>query len=203
MNYKGDLVVSRFNEDISWLSQIKGFNTFIYNKGNQLERSISLPNIGREVHTYLYHIINNYDNLSDWTFFTQGHPFDHVKNYTNILNNFNSRRFNPTLRVSEGVFFLSGGVFNMTLFSKSNGNPHDPGTLNLNKIWLDLFQDDPLELYPFTAGAIFIANRDSIKLRSKKFYEKCLELSITRDRGPWEFERIFPSIFNPEFKSKI
>ena len=203
MNYKGDLVVSRFNEDISWLSQIKGFNTFIYNKGNQLERSISLPNIGREAHTYLYHIINNYDNLSDWTFFTQGHPFDHVKSYLTILNEFTGEEFNSTLKVNEGVHFLSDGVFNRTLFSKPNGNPHHTNTLNLDDIWLNLFQDNPIELYPFTAGAIFIVNRNSIKLRSKKFYERCLELSINRDHSPWEFERIFPSIFNPEFKSKI
>ena len=30
-----------------------------------------MPNVGRESHTYLYHIVENYDNMADWTVFTQ------------------------------------------------------------------------------------------------------------------------------------
>merc|ERR1719248_86361 len=34
-----------------------------------------LPNVGRESHTYLHHIVDNYENLANWTVFTQaGEP---------------------------------------------------------------------------------------------------------------------------------
>lgn len=65
------IVVARYNEDISWTSKYQP-NVIIYNKGNYLPKSISLPNVGRESHTYLYHIVNNYNNLADRTIFFQG-----------------------------------------------------------------------------------------------------------------------------------
>jgi len=63
MNYKGDLIVSRYREDISWLSEFSDYRIFLYNKGEPIEGSINLPNVGREGNTYLTHIIKNYDNL--------------------------------------------------------------------------------------------------------------------------------------------
>ena len=33
--------------------------------------ALPLPNVGRESHTYLHHIVNNYDKLADWTVFSQ------------------------------------------------------------------------------------------------------------------------------------
>ena len=72
---KIQFVVARYNENIDHL---KIFNdiTVIYNKGNDdidniYKNVIKLINIGREGHTYLYHIINNYDNLAHKTFFMQ------------------------------------------------------------------------------------------------------------------------------------
>jgi len=76
------IVVSRFNENVDWLNQ-SPFNTsrhLIYNKGprgvpcsSAQECSIvKLPNVGREGHTYLYHIIENYDRLADFTIFLPG-----------------------------------------------------------------------------------------------------------------------------------
>ena len=31
-----------------------------------------LPNVGREQHAYLTHIVRNYDSLADWTVFLHG-----------------------------------------------------------------------------------------------------------------------------------
>jgi hypothetical protein len=73
------IVVARYNESIDWT---KSYNCIIYNKGDPIENTntttIPLPNVGREGHTYLHHIINHYDNLSDYTMFLQGNPFDHT-----------------------------------------------------------------------------------------------------------------------------
>jgi hypothetical protein len=79
---KYQIVVSRYNEDITWLLPFKEI-TIIYNKGdnhNLLNKftTIQLENVGRESHTYLYHIIKNYDNLADKTIFFQG-KIDEIK----------------------------------------------------------------------------------------------------------------------------
>jgi hypothetical protein len=76
-----EIVISRYNEDLSWINEYP-FNQFeyiVYNKGdndnfekNNVKKIINLDNVGRCDHTYLYHIINNYDNLSEHTIFLPG-----------------------------------------------------------------------------------------------------------------------------------
>jgi hypothetical protein len=87
---KSEIVIARYNEDLSWLKKIpKTIKITIYNKGldNIEYPSIKLPNIGRESHTYLYHIINNYDNLADQTIFCQGDSIFHSPGFINLLKN--------------------------------------------------------------------------------------------------------------------
>jgi hypothetical protein len=70
------LVVSRFRENVDW---VDCFGTYtIYNKGRDdlaarhRANSVRLPNVGREAHTYLHHIVENYDRLEDVMIFSQG-----------------------------------------------------------------------------------------------------------------------------------
>lgn len=73
-----DIVIARYEEDISWLNElpIRYDRLFIYNKGSPITFSgayiIELPNLGRESHTYFHHVINNYHNLADLTYFLPG-----------------------------------------------------------------------------------------------------------------------------------
>ncbi len=85
---KIELVVARYNEDLSWLKKInKNIKITIYNKGDPINfKNIKLPNVGRESHTYLTHILNNYDNLADITIFTQADPFLHSPHFLTLLN---------------------------------------------------------------------------------------------------------------------
>ena len=78
---KFHIVCARYNEDVRWLLPYKHITT-IYNKGDYNEilnkfECYALENVGRESHTYLYHIVNNYDNLSEKTIFFQGKIDDH------------------------------------------------------------------------------------------------------------------------------
>jgi len=85
-----EIVIARYNEDLSWLRKIpKKIKITIYNKGlDDINiQSIKLPNIGRESHTYLYHIINNYDNLADKTIFCQGDSIFHSPGFIDLLKN--------------------------------------------------------------------------------------------------------------------
>ena len=73
-----NIVISRYNEDLTWLHPfVSDFKITVYNKGLELtnprfNKIIKLPNIGRESHTILYHIVNNYDSLDKYLIFLQG-----------------------------------------------------------------------------------------------------------------------------------
>ena len=78
------IVIARYNEDITNFIPFNN-NSIIYNKGvndiNELinkDNIINCENVGREGGTYIKHIIDNYDNLSNYIIFTQGNPIDHV-----------------------------------------------------------------------------------------------------------------------------
>jgi hypothetical protein len=68
-----EMVIARYDEDISWCENYEQFVT-IYNKGeNNIKYPyIQMENKGHLADTILNHIINNYDNLADVTFFTHG-----------------------------------------------------------------------------------------------------------------------------------
>ena len=92
---KIEIVIARYNEDLTWLKKIpKTIKITIYNKGlDDIKIAgvkydiIKLPNIGRESHTYLYHIINNYDNLAHKTIFCQGDSIFHSPGFLDLLKN--------------------------------------------------------------------------------------------------------------------
>lgn len=97
-----DIVIARYNEDVNWLKKIiydnKINKVYLYNKGlNDIPLSIfyhpkliyqELENKGRESQTYIYHIINNYDNLNEKTLFTQGDPFDQAPDFFKFIENY-------------------------------------------------------------------------------------------------------------------
>ena len=70
-----EIVVTRFDENLNYLKNYQKFLT-VYNKGN-LDLNLNCkivkrPNIGNDPESLFYHIVNNWDNLSDITFFCQG-----------------------------------------------------------------------------------------------------------------------------------
>jgi hypothetical protein len=76
-----EIIISRYNEDLKWTleSPFNQYKYTVYNKGDNenfeksnVKQIITLPNVGKCDHTYLYHIINNYNNLSDIVVFFPG-----------------------------------------------------------------------------------------------------------------------------------
>lgn len=190
-----EVVVARYNENINWLRSLNCKVT-IYDKGNDVvDRSIKLPNIGRESQTYFYHIVKNYDNLADWTIFTQAHPFDHVKDMDNIVQHFpHYTGQSVIINLDNQAYFYSNGAFNRALTSDTYGQPYHVPELNIDEIYKTLYSDEPPKTYEFTAGCIFSVSKERLLSKPKEFYIKCLELSETREKAPWEFERIMQYI---------
>jgi hypothetical protein len=76
-----EIVVARYNEKLNWLNEypFNQFNYTVYNKGinddfnkTNVTKIIDLPNVGRCDHTYLYHVVENYNNLAVITVFFPG-----------------------------------------------------------------------------------------------------------------------------------
>jgi hypothetical protein len=83
-----EIVIARYNENLNWIEQLdNNIKITIYNKGkNDIKYPfITLPNVGRESHTYLYHIIKNYDNLADLTIFCQGDSIFHSPDFLKLI----------------------------------------------------------------------------------------------------------------------
>jgi hypothetical protein len=84
------LVVAHYKENLEWLKSVdNSMNIVVYHKSKNdagCWKGEVLPNVGREAHTYLHHIITHYDELTrddnnkdKCTFFSQGSLTDHFK----------------------------------------------------------------------------------------------------------------------------
>ena len=78
-----DLVIARYMENLDWLSKYKDHSfrrVIIYNKGAPIRcpdmkglcEVKELPNVGFCDHSYLYHIVHEYNDLADITVFLPG-----------------------------------------------------------------------------------------------------------------------------------
>jgi len=207
---KYQIVVSRYNEDISWLLLFKNI-TLVYNKGNNehlLSKfdTIQLPNIGRESHTYLYHIVQNYDNLAEKTIFFQGKINDHkildIEDY--FKDDLFIAKFNKFDIEKLKVSINHIGKWKSDLISgkmrRSNYIPY---------IWLSKYigitVDD--EFTKIVWGANFSIDRNLILSKPKIFYENILRYiddHINPEEGHF-LERSWYMIFHNNFipKTKI
>lgn len=183
------IVVARYNEDITWTNQFS--NVVIYNKGqpvNTDHQQIALDNVGREAHTYLKHICDNYDNLDNYTVFLQGNPFDHSPNVIENLKMYSNDTSNVNFE------FLSEWIIACNL----NGCRHHRG-LPLREVYEYIFEnkgnDDE---FLFGAGAQFIVSKERILKHPKELYLKILKL-VDHDVCPIEayvLERFYKLIFD-------
>jgi hypothetical protein len=158
-----EVVVSRYKEDIAWTSDIrKDAKITVYNKFFQ--ESNPLSNVGREPHTYLYHIINNYDNLEDYTAFLQGHPFDHDPDILSKINNFN-------ITISDNIMFFGPmGMERMNACVCDQRHPHGLPIYYFFDLLFGL-KAGKYDHFNFFAGAQFVVHKNTIQNRPKKFYE--------------------------------
>ena len=166
-NNKIKIIVARFNENINWTKEFT--NIIIYNKGNQLniENEILLDNLGRECHTYYKYIYDNYDNLSDYTIFLQGNPFDHSPNIINTL-------WNHIINIDLNIDFdfLSEKILKCNL----SGCIHKSDLL-LCDIYEKLFNDKKYSMeFDFGQGGQFIVSKSTILSKPKDFYFKIIKL---------------------------
>ena len=190
------VVIARYNEDLSWSSLLnENLKIYLYNKGNEIiSDSLNLPNIGRESDTFLYHIIENYDKIDDFTIFLQGNPLFH---YNGIIEFINGEHYK-----NQDIFFVSNRIETDDI----NGEPNHGG-LKISNVLndMDIKFDQDIK-FKFSAGAQYCVHKKFIHNKSLDWWKKLYQvhnkyLNIPGLSGsPWIFERIWPLIWSIEEK---
>ena len=162
--------------------------------------AIALPNIGREAHTYLWHIIHNYESLGEVTVFCQGKPFDHAYDFHQTLRDFG--------RKSGGQRFSATGSHRgyrrcarQLCFSRSGAKTKTGTNWTCAAFIARCLTADGPEEYTFRLGAQFAVTREIIRKRPREFYERALQVSIDFPDAAHCFERSWPLVFgvaNPD-----
>jgi len=202
---KSCLIISRYRENIDWINYNDFDKVLIYNKGDNLTKDnvIDLPNVGRESHTWLHHIVENYNNLYENNIFLQGRiddlgcmVFSDPREYINGIkkNGFSVKRL---------------GLLGPFHWKHNIGIEKDPrykeswerGEISKSKIGFRKFAKKYFpEIPKFVAtsyGGCFGVSKEFILLRDLKFYRKLLE-NLSKSKNPIEghyMERLWCYLF--------
>lgn len=213
-----DLVIAHYKEDLTWLDEYNRYpfhRVWIYNKSDKpvsqylFENTIqkSLQNVGGCDHTYLYHIVNNWDNLADITIFIPGSAdLDYKKKVLNAIvrdvfsTHKSSLYANAPLRGllgSQGEFYINR--YTLSHPSNSDGKrvlditpAKERPFFNWHKKW---FPNEDSKYVSF--WGVFSAARDDIRSRSLSLYQGLLQ-EVSSSTFPEEahyIERIWASLF--------
>jgi len=227
MNYDNiDIIVSRYNEDLKWTLD-EPFNQYkyiVYNKGDNdtfektnVKQIITLPNIGREGHTYLYHISENYDNLNNVLVFFPGSVNLGIKKEIaiDLLNRIKNNNGNAAIFVGR---LLKNGLLdefkhfqleNWSSSQESNFAKNNESKLQVSNIrpfgkWF-LHNFGNISAYISNYYGIFSVHKLDVIQNRKYRYEKLvkqLEVGSNPEVGHY-IERSWVAIFHPLKNTKI
>jgi hypothetical protein len=180
-------VLSRYKEDDNtWHDMIaqSGYDIIVYDK---YEGENLLPNVGREGHTYIHHIIENYDDLPDEILFSQYDPRDHFRKKEERMQSFLNCK--------------------LLHFSGINATDFDKRVREREILWKSLsrklfgnFQEK--EVYKLiacgsTLNGVFKVSKEAILKHNVALYERALEM-LSGEADPDEgyfFERMWKFLF--------
>ena len=203
------IIISRFNEDINWLKQLKDFKKIIiYNKGKTLRnydnfQIINLDNVGRESHTWIYHIVKNYNNLDDISIFLQGRiddlgcmAFQDPNDYIVNINRFGYSASRYGLLGPLHWGWNVGIETNIKYLDAWSSKDISRSKIGFRAFSKNLFPNIPF----FTAtsyGGCFAVKKDLILQYELDFYKNLLKI-LSKNKNPIEghyMERLWCYMF--------
>jgi len=205
---KFDLVVAQYKENLDWIREIDRSlleNIFVYTKSDRSEdvpatKRFYLANVGRESHTYISHVVNNWDAISsgsssDFIFFVQGGPHDmgprNIMEWIKIVSEddldhtYNFRMCSPNEFLSDGRCSQWAG----------QTKPANCGVMDWCRRHVN---PEPSEIMPIFWNACFGVSRRLIALSDRHRYVKIMqdELSDINPECGHYCERLWYYIFN-------
>ncbi len=191
---KYQVVVAKYDEDIRWTKKYLNVKVYDKSKGD-------LPNIGRESHTYLTYIVDNYHRLPEIVFFTQGNISDHGYSDVDFINLEGNYSKNLKRYKYNQFFYCNKLGWNddhiYVYGRKYIDYKDDLGFRSWFKKYIDEETDISKSLILWE-GAIFSVRRECILSRPREYYKRLLEY-IPKTNNPevgHYFERSWYYIFN-------
>jgi hypothetical protein len=211
------VVTAVYNEDMDWLKEepFNGLNIICYNKGkNDLKhcetpncKIIDLPNVGRCDHTYLHHIIENYDNLAPVTMFIPGSWKDSAKRWKTLDIIEEARNNKNTNIPSEGVNSIDDlWGFQLEEWTSSNHKNRERNETSVLEpcpqrpfgVWFKHnFPDTTFKKVQY--GGIFAVSSDDIRKNTVEHYKKFIKYldSHSNPEAGHYIERAWHYIISP------
>jgi hypothetical protein len=214
-----EIIISRFNENLNWTleSPFNKFQYIVYNKGNNdnfnktnVKQIINIQNVGRECHTYLYHIIENYDKLANIMIFFPGSlNLDYKKIKAKILlyniikNNYSTAYFVGQYYQSVKQHFYNFFIDNWKSTDIKNSLLNNESLLQKSEIrpygkWYTHFFGNTPAKWSTMCGIFSVDKRDIIQ-HPIEHYQKLLETINTHSspEAVHYIERSWGVIFYP------
>ncbi|KAG2392682.1 hypothetical protein C9374_011407 [Naegleria lovaniensis] len=156
------IVVSRFNEDVSWLAiHFPHIKHVVYEKQDLTAPYHVEKNYGQEASAFLRYIIDHYDKLPNYMAFVHAHRSSwHIKDIVPILKH------------------LYWGKYEYVSLNPDKFTYHSAGNQNYDRVkkyWSHLFEESfgkmPPVIYNWCCAS-FVVSRERVLRNSKSFYEK-------------------------------
>jgi hypothetical protein len=213
------IVISRYNENLEWMkeSPFEGHEYIVYNKGpnkdfhksEDLKEVIQLDNVGREGHTYLYHIIHNYDNLADVTVFLPGsvelpHKCERSKNLLKYIKENNRSALACAYGSKKTVYdmFKDFQIDDYLSSNENNKTMNKDSSMKISDVrpfgnWYKTTFGEDAESKCFTMNGILAISKSDILKKPKSHYEKLIT-QLDDHQNPETihyFERSWENVF--------
>ena len=220
-----EVVIARYEEDLSWVKEEIPSSLYsmlyIYNKGSNFtnfeipkSKVITLPNVGRESHTYLTHVVKHYDTLPDLTLFLPGScktNEEKTNQFHTLLEHLKTNTTSAIICVNDPdhvneVNNFSIDYYEATSPENSQKNPQahiEPSKERpMHKWFYKHFGNEKVNCVSYKG--IILASRTDIKKRPKEFYQNLIkELSSPNPEVVHYTERTWKHIFSIEDKNCI
>lgn len=184
------LIIARYREDAGWLKDIN-FPIYLYDKSykahvcndntNIIQQT--LPNIGREAHTYNQYILDNYYCLPDICIFSQCSPFEHVENFIDIINKDTiEEMWQENLKCYPDSESSHDGFLGLGKSSKINlqANHGEENfwwlKFKVKNVYSSLLANNLPQKYTTSHGAIMVVKKENILSNPIKVYERMMTL---------------------------
>ena len=205
---KKSLIIARYEEDLDWLKKHEDFKIIVYNKGSKLPdnnnfKVLDLENVGRESHTWLYHIVENYNNLDDINIFLQGNIRDlncmAYKNPNDYIKKINKYGFAASRYALLGPLHWDWNVnIKNDIRYKNKWDNHEisRSSIGFRNFAKKLFPEIPLFVATSYSGC-FAVKKEIIKQNKLIFYKKLLDI-LGKHKNPIEghyMERLWCYMF--------
>jgi len=204
------LVVSRYNESVDWLKDppFSNYPVTLYNKGPnedfyQTGTVVPLENVGREGHTYLYHIVANYDHLSDITVFLPGslnmpHKMETGKELIQEIETRKQAVFLGRPTSLEEMYDFSLEEYAATTPENHSINQESKLVLSRTRPFGQWFEERFETLTHWSPGSIFSVSKKDVLQHPKSYYETLLE-EVSHSSNPEAghyLERSWQAVFS-------